>query len=423
MCSKLALYLLLHVCYLATVKAFPASPPVRTSSLASAPFQLPDILKDRADTQFVTIYGLFDNSLHTPTVDPSKPKLAPITEAFMAMTRAMATATGSSVMHSATPTPQHKTTPHSLGPGLVARPTSVQGGTASSSDTPQDVLQRAAKIRAHRLLVFGSVIAGIVFLGLLLFFLLDPRMLRKIWGKRVDNNLPVLSKKFYRRPGPSWDTTPISSSDYVFKDDISEKHFSATQKVPYNVNAKVLPKQAISRFSICSSEYPPSSSLSTAEFELSPDTSKSEAPPVRPPRPPTADSPTLSESVYLACADQPYIIVAPQPFTDIDLSLDNPLAVPTSQKILTPREFLDMYAVRAEPTSDDSNMNTTLPNTTMESFDTRHSRTHSAPMFVGSMNHDTPQPINVQRMLKHRRSRSASGWAYPNRPPSDRQYS
>jgi hypothetical protein len=77
--------------------------------------------------------------------------------------------------------------------------------------------------------------------------------------------------------------------------------------------------------------------------------------PVRPPRPPTADSPTLSESVYLACADQPYIVVAPQPFTDIDLSLD------------------------------------------------RHSRTRSAPLFGRATNDEIsgmPESIVVQRLLK-----------------------
>ena len=365
MCSKLSLCLLLHLFYLATVKAFPASPPVR--SLPVAPFHRAN-LRNRADTHFVTIYGLYDNSLRAQTVDSSKPKLAPITEAFMAMTRALATATvtesrSQSVMHSATPTPLPKATTTLLGQSLAMRPTPVQSSIVpSSTDAPQETLenlQRAAQTRTHRLVVFGSVIAGVVCLGLLLFLLLDPRMMRKLWGIKVNDNPHFPSKTVYGRPKPT--------------------------------------------------------------FERGSDTPETKTSPVRPPRPPTADSPALSESVYLACADQPYVIVAPQPFIDIDRSLDNQPTIPTGPKILSPHDFLNMYA--AHPNGSD--MNTTLPrarpnpNSTLELYDTRHSRTYSAPSLVGSMNEhvNRSEPTVLQRM-KHRRSRSASGWAYPNRPPS-----
>jgi hypothetical protein len=419
MCSKLSLYLCLFVFYSATVKAFPASPPVPTLA-----FQLPDFdpnLRERADTHFVTIYGLYDNSLHTPTVDSSKPKLAPITEAFMAMTRALATATvtgsGSrSVMHSATPTLLHKAVPSALRSGP---PTIVQSSVASSStDTPNETLetlQRAAKTRTHRLVIFGSVVAGVVCLGLLLFLLLDPRIMRKLCGIKADDNMHFPTKNFYGRPKPTWDVSPISSSHYVFTDESTVKPFFAN-KNPVNE------KQPLSKFSICSSVYSPSSQ-STSESEHGSDTPRSQTPPVRPPRPPTADSPALSDSVYLACVDQPYIIVAPQPFTDIDRSLDNSPAIPTGPKIFS-HDYLNMYA--AHPTFG-LNINSTLPRTqpnpnpTLEFYDTRHSRTYSAPSFVGSMNdqiYNRSEPTVVQRMLKHRRSRSASGWAYPDRPPS-----
>ena len=417
MCSKLSLCLLLYVFYSATVKAFPASLPVQT--LALAPFQIPDFdpnVRERAETRFVTIYGLYDNSLHTPTVDSSKPKLAPITEAFMAMTRALATATitgsgSQSVVHSATPTPTllHKSIPTALGSGLAIRPTTVQSSTApSSTDTSKETLEtleRATKTRAQRLVIFGSVLAGVVCLGLLLFLLLDPRMMRKLCGIKVDDNMHFPKRKFYGRPKPTWDVTPISSSNYVFKDEPTEKPFF-TNKNPVNE------KQPISKFSICSSVYPTSSS----DSEHGSDTPRSQTSPVRPPRPPTADSPALSDSVYLACADQPYIIVAPQPFTDID---HNSPAIPTGPKIFS-HDFLNMYP-------NGLNINSTLPrtqpnpNSTLEYYDTRHSRTYSAPSFVGSMNdqiYNRSEPTVVQRMLKHRRSRSASGWAYPDRPPS-----
>jgi hypothetical protein len=421
MCSKLSLCLLLYVFYLATVKAFPASPP-----LAVTPFQLPDLdpnLRERADTHFVTIYGLYDNSLHTPTVDSSKPKLAPITEAFMAMTRALASATATgSVVHSATPTLLHKATPSALSTGLAIRPTTVGSSVApSSTDTPKETLetlQRAAETHSHRLVIFGSIVAGVVFLGLLLFLLLDPRMMRKLCGIKVNDNMHFPTKGFYGRPKPTWDVSPISSSNYVFKDEPTEKPFFLNKNP---VNAK---KQLISKFSICSSVYP-SSSESTSESEHGAETPRSQTSPVRPPRPPTADSPALSDSVYLACADQPYIIVAPQPFTEIDRSLDNSPALPTGPKIFSH----DLYA--AHPNG--LNINSTLPRThpnpnpnpKPEFYDNRHSRTYSAPSFVGSMNdqiYNRSEATVVQRMLKHRRSRSASGWAYPDRPPSKKGF-
>ena len=401
MCSKLSLCLLLHIFYSATVKAFPAPLPVQT--LASTP----NHLTDRADTHFVTIYGLYDNSLRSPTADSSKPKLAPITEAFMAMTRALATSTvvgsDSRSVVLATPTPLHKVTPPRLGPGLAMRPTVVQSGIASSStDTPQESpesLERAAKTRAHRLVVFGSVIAGVVCLGLVLFLLLDPRVMRKLYGFKVDDNSHFPWKKFHGRPKPAWAVSPISSANYVFMDSPTEKPFFANKNLDNE-------KHPISKFSVCSSEYPAS------ESDRDSDTPKGQTFPVRPPRPPTADSPALSDSVYLACAGQPYII-APQPFSDIDRSLDNQPAIPTGPKILS----LDVYP-------NGSNMNATLPRTqpnlTPELCDTRHSRTHSAPSFVGSMKDQVikSEPTAVQRMLKHRRSRSASGWAYLGRSPS-----
>ena len=427
MCSKLSVCLLLYVFYSATVKAFPAPSPPPVQSLALAPFQLPDFdpnPRERVDPHFVTIYGLYDNSLHTPTVDSSKPKLAPITEAFMAMTRALATATvtgsgsQSSVMHSATPTLLHKAIPSALSSDLAIHPTTVQSSVApSSTDTPKETLatlQRAAKTRTQRLVIFGSVVAGVVCLGLLLFLLLDPRIMRKLCGIKVDDNMHFPTRNFYGRPKPTWNVSPISSSNFVFTDEPTEKHFFAN-KNPVNE------KQPISKFSICSSVYPPSS-RSTSESEHGSDTPKSQTSPVRPPRPPTADSPTLSDSVYLACADQPYIIVAPQPFTDIDRGLDHSPATPTGPKIFS-HNLLNLYAARPNGLDINSTLPRTQPNPnpTPGFCDNRHSRTYSAPSFVGSMNdqiYNRSEPTVVQRRLKHRRSRSASGWAYPDRPPS-----
>lgn len=423
MCSKLSLCLFLYFFYLATVKAFHASPPIQT--LALTPFQLPELdpnLRKRADTHFVTIYGLYDKSFHTPTLDSSKPKLAPITDAVMAMTRALATATATgsgsgSVVHPAIPTLVHKTIPSTLSTGFI-RSTTVRSSVApSSTDSPKETLetlQRAAKTRTRRLVIFGSVVAGVVCLGLLLFLLLDPRMMRKLCGVKVDDNIHFPTKSFYCRPKPTWDVSPISSSNYAFKDEPTEKPFFAN-KDPVNE------KLPISKSSICSLVYP-SSCESTSESEHGSDTPRSQASPVRPPRPPTADSPALSDSVYLACADQPYIIVAPQPFTEVDRSLHNSPALPTGPKIFS-YDLLkkNMYATHPNGL----NLNSTLPRTHSnpipEFYDYRHSRTYSAPSFVGSTNnkvYNRSEPTVFQRTLKHRRSRSASGWAYLDRPPS-----
>ena len=308
-----------------------------------------------------------------------------------------------------------RSTPSTLGSDFAIRPTTVQSSVApSSTDTSKETLetlQDAAKTRTHRLVIFGSVVAGVVCLGLILFLLLDPRMMRKLCGIKVNENMHFPTKNFYGRPKPTWDVSPISSAHYVFTDEPTEKLFFANKN---SANEK----QPISKFSICSSVYSPSSSVS----DHGSDTPRSQISPVRPPRPPTADSPALSDSVYLACADQPYIIVAPQPFTDIDRSFDDSLAIPTGPKIFS-HDFINMYA--AHPNG--LNINSTLPRTqlnpnpTPEFYDTRHSRTYSAPSFVGSMSdqiYNRSEPTVVQRMLKHRRSRSASGWAYPDRSPS-----
>ena len=406
MYSKLYPCLLLYVFYLVTAKAFLASPTVQT-------------LGEGSDTRFVTIYGLYDNSHRTPTVDSSKLKFAPITEAFMAMTRALATATATgavsgSVVNSATPTLLHKAIPSALSTGLAIRPTILRTSvTPSSTDAPKEtleILQRAAKTRTHRLVIFGSVVAGVVCLGLLLLLLLDPRMMRKLCGIKVDIHFP--SKNFYGRPKPTWDLSTISSCNYVFKDEPTEKPYFAN-KNPVNK------KQPISKFSICSSVYP--SSKSTSKFEPGSDTPRRQNSPVRPPRPPTTDSPALSDSVYLACADQPYIIIISQPFTEIDRSLDNSPALPTGPKIFS-HDLLNLYA--AHPIG--LNISSTLPytqrnpNPTPEFYDNRHSRTYSAPSFVGFVNdqiYNRSEPT-FQHMLKHRRSSSALGWAYLGRPLS-----
>ena len=54
--------------------------------------------------------------------------------------------------------------------------------------------------------------------------------------------------------------------------------------------------------------------------------------------------PKFNLAQYLACADQPYITVAPQPFADVDLSL-----------------FSNMYGGQPEPILYNSSINAALP--------------------------------------------------------------
>ena len=85
-----------------------------------------------------------------------------------------------------------------------------------------------------------------------------------------------------------------------------------------------------------------------------------------------------------------------------------------------PRYFLTTNGLNIKSTLPRTQPN---PNPTLKFYDNRHSRTYSAPSFVWSMNgqiYNRSEPTVVQRRLKHhdRRSRSASGWAYPERRPS-----
>jgi hypothetical protein len=151
--------------------------------------------------------------------------------------------------------------------------------------------------------------------------------------------------------------------------------------------------------------------------------------PSRPPRPPTADSPTLSDSVYLALSKQPYVMVAPQPPTEAGMNNGT-----ERKRMLTPSEFFALHVPGAL-----ANLHISKSDRTSKASDTRssatatresqHARTKSTPLMNGSRtaigsradedsdedNEALAGPI-AHKVTKHRRSRSASGWAYPDRP-------
>jgi hypothetical protein len=137
-----------------------------------------------------------------------------------------------------------------------------------------------------------------------------------------------------------------------------------------------------SKFSMCSSEYPPSSTY-TSDLASNSSTVKAipaisrqltdagnAAKPIRPPRPPTTESPALSDSVYLAFSDQPYVIVAPQPLTDNDL-LPGSFRPKSPRKLLTSTEFVSLHLRITD--------GRLPPGMNRSSLDSHHSRTKSAP--------------------------------------------
>lgn len=136
-------------------------------------------------------------------------------------------------------------------------------------------------------------------------------------------------------------------------------------------------------------------SPSLAQYKAAYNKATSGAPP-RPKRPPTEDGPgALSDAMILACANQPSAKQSP---------------------LLSPKEF---FTMPTSPSEQDA------PALLVSSPSHDHTRAHSAPQKLvvrnASVNdrilHDDSVPSGIGRkMLEHRRSRSASGWAYPKRP-------
>ena len=461
---------------------------------------IPTGISRRADTDFYTMYGIYDPS---PQVDHlgdhgGTPKLAPIPDVFEAMKQAGNTAEGatpslrgasmtSTALGGAQPTPSR----FFNGPGLVVLASSVNNAlvSATSTSTPKDVT--SVLVPSNRLVILGSVVGGIMFVALGLLLLLDPGFSGRICicsrNKRISKPERKKPEKEGAADTKSWVTLTAFTPKRGSLETIKEASRSADDYRESIIDITAVlsdsPSSAPpSKFSICSSQYPASTRDSQAPSESDSNTStlkgnditeatigpraqskSATSGPVRPPRPPTADSPALSDSVYLACSDQPYVTVAHQLFTEVDQeeSIDR-----RPRSILTPDEFLALaeYLKDRDVSSSSAisaNLTTTPINSTTTvkrgSSEANHSRTKSEPALGGSPKKTTTGKIPLasrqscvstsarrvtfsqnleapktsdgarevldvglvngsiaQKVLQHRRSRSASGWAYPS---------
>ncbi|KDR80144.1 hypothetical protein GALMADRAFT_277410 [Galerina marginata CBS 339.88] len=443
-------------------------------AITAPPTVLP--VRPRADAEFLTTYGFFDSPTSSKaSLAAGGSALAPIPEVFLAMAQETGRSTSSPVKLAQTApltVPASVTSsavfptesPPMRGPGLVVLtnplPTmtqSIPGPTVSgNSESSSSISNRTASSR--RMVVLGSVIGSILLFTVFLFFLLDPSISRKAFRffckSRKSRAKKIQREKATPAVHESWVSVVYlpNTNDQTFTEE--EKHdVRARDKEtsdPYIQN-HIAPS---SKFSVCSSLYVDSPGDSEVYSGISAEMERSAvnprvsfAPgqkPVRPPRPPTADSPALSDSVYLACSDKPYVIVAPGTFSQINM--DSMTTVEAPKRNLTPSEFFALHvpgllaslstssswrkkADRISAISEKRGSHVTKR-------ETNHSRTRSEPMLhfpkaqrksnVDSeydyVNDSDVQDSMVQRLMKHRRSRSASGWAYPDRPKSRRQY-
>lgn len=426
----------------------------------------------RANAEIATQYGFFGSSNSDDKDTKSRdPYLAHIPEVFMAM----AQQTDGSLMSpltlapDATPTESlfeegvtaYPTAPPAVGPGVVLLSTGAISGLTAATPLPtgSTTAPLTGKRPSQRALILGSVIGSILLFTLFLFIVLDPAITVQLCGICSVRRKPA--KKNPKEESKEADTTV--EKDITWADALAgptpnlgddtfvegEKPLPKIDKEegtlldPTSSQRKASSQSPPSKFSMCSSEYsesPRNSALSsnsayvptksaTVSFKPGPT-------PVRPPRPPTADSPALSESVYLAnaCAEQPYVVVAPRPITEADMKT-------TPRRIMTPSEFFALHAPnvlaslssssKKHDTSISRKDNATLSAGKRESF---HMRTISAPLLGpaktlsctsnSEFDSDTDvafQAPMIKRIARHRKSRSASGWAYPDRPGSRAQ--
>ena len=340
------------------------------------------------------------------------------------------------------------TAPPKVGPGIVLVPASSSPAPSSPTLQPirptSNATSASSRSTTNNFLILALVIAGIVIFTLCLFLIMDPRFIQALCSRRRRSGTQPRPKSI-KAPSlvsttPSWRARRVPPPRFTEED---EKAFSCKQADDQGTSTRKNDNSVFhptSKFSVSNSEYDTTrdsygSTLSVRTHELQATPLKSvpitHIPP-RPPRPPTSDSPVLSDSVYLACGDRPYFIVEPQDLNEKeDGERTNTSPSPSARtRILTPSEFAAMYASGALSGSDSVPI---LPpglndKDSIGDDENRHSRTHSAPTPVflsspqsseaseegGETDSSLDHPM-AKKIQKHRRSRSASGWAYPPR--------
>ncbi|KAF8875422.1 hypothetical protein CPB84DRAFT_1796555 [Gymnopilus junonius] len=403
---------------------------------------------------FFTMYGFLDSPV--PAALPSasgRPALAHLSKVFLAMTQTGAAAlpisTGASELAEDVPLIESSllssaeatlvSTPPKQGPGLVMLTSPVLRPTNSQPSPTSNATMNASSTASvnhsdtsSRVIALGSTVGGIIIVALCLFFLLGPKRNRRFICllrssrssmRKGKQDKGVSSESFVSRSVIRKMNNEVSADDKK-----SSMESSNENEKDVGIDNPSQSPQPSSKFSVCSTEYlscsPRESAVSSgSDSSTVKGTSTTASPPARPPRPPTADSPTLSDSVYLACSDKPYVIVAPQPLSEADLN-----SLPHTQKILTPAEFLALHV--PEILSSLPSLASKLDEEDTPSEDpgrrmlhainrsSSHFRTKSEPALNAEERNSNPSSLDDEdedSCVRKSFSRSASGWAYPDR--------
>lgn len=263
----------------------------------------------------------------------------------------------SSVVSSSTSVLSPKMTPPYTGPGIVVLPESsfdVQSTTSSSSSSiPSTITStRSNPSQTHmsptmrHIAVVGSAFGIILFLVLCCFFMMDPR----VW--KICSMTRKARRLRSKRPLPQW-MQITSSSDMKEKEKEKEKkkkkRTGSPVLSPYPYRFSDGPKSKFSMttasdYSYCDDSFDDTTTVTASPNMAATKTTTAAAaaafrydglavvtpplpiyvatmdrvgrpiiPPVRPPRPPTADSPAMIESMYYADVDDPGFYQHPHP--------------------------------------------------------------------------------------------------------------
>jgi len=407
------------------------------------PLVVPLSLVPAADKDFVTVYGLCDSSAPRQQQDAAPSdggsRLKPIQDDFLATTEAttpgspgqggkgLPTPTSLVTFRAFQPTPSPTFSPM-RGPGLVALSSSVYSAILATNPTPSPVRGSSTTriiTPSTRIIVIASVIGGILSIALCVFLFTNPTLRRKLCGifackkrKKSTNAKGVF-------PSSNVDQPPSPDRTLTEKIPSATKHDEGPGETLDNIAP---PKNPASEFSVHSSEYTDTPRVSIL---ASPGTSKPTTPvtfapppnsPPRPCRPPTEDSPALSDSVYLACSDQPYVIGAPRPFSEADMNNSSPAT--NRKRLLTPSQFFALHvpgllanlSISKSSASDAARKRESQHSPTKNTLLSGSRTSKASPSAEDSTENDAALtgPV-LHKAIKHRKSRSASGWAYPTR--------
>ncbi|KAF8174057.1 hypothetical protein BJ912DRAFT_991006 [Pholiota molesta] len=413
-----------------------------------------------ADSDTVSTDAMFDSS-PTTGID-AESGLPPIKEAAASASLSDSNSLNGQPTPSLSPEslsgqPEASITATAQGPGIVLLSSTVLPGFSATSQNPEPTSTNTNSVKnngsvnsSHRVLILGSVVGGILCVMLCIFFVLDPSVsarflayfsLRKFRSSKKDRGISHMAEP---------------SSSFMVNRGSPERTFAGmnTSRLSPSPEKGEKGDRSISsiQFSICSSDYLSAStrdsaitSITTASDDMMSHNSASGSPRVRP-------RPMLSDSVYLACSNQPYVIVEPPALRSADFTAA--AADPPPKKMLTPNEFFALHVpgIISSLVGNHASNNTSgsgggngsgkrerdratmaVPHqpSGVARTGSQHSRTKSAPLLSslrsamtraagprrcrGSAGRGGEGGDIAERVTKHRRSRSASGWAYPER--------